>query len=162
MGYARSSGESRQVHTRVPGFDLRLGTAHDGLNLGWSSVLVAAATPPAVPAPAATNAAADTGVGFAFPLGMAWTNAAGAHRLGWFYWRWPGFADSGCRFVAANHAGLAVGTSSQLRGVQLGLGRQTWLMVPTNAAGSWRLSFNSATAAAELQDDSLSPTAPPP
>lgn len=126
------------MRTVVPGLDLRLGTAHDGLNVGWSSVVTA------VPEASTnrTEASPDSPLEFRLPLSWQRRSGAETRQWGWF------ISDrqrptNEVRFVQAGHAGLALGFSRQLKGLEFGFGRQTWIVAPTNSHGTWTLSFRS-------------------
>lgn len=142
LGYARISRDLRQVQTVVPGLDLRVGTGHDGLNLGWSTVVVAE---PVGFSPTKDMAGNPANGGWRYepPLGLARSDGANIRRMGWFYWNRPAPSQDGCRFIAAGHAGLALGLSRQLKGLEAGFGRQTWILAPTNRNGAWTLFFQS-------------------
>jgi hypothetical protein len=153
VGYARSSDATRQVHTAVPGLDLRLGTAHDGLNLGWSSVQMAAATP---------GEPVRQRLGYLPPLGYAWTNGAAVQRVGWFFWQRPVITSAEPAFVAAGHVGLAFTLNPHQRGLDLGLSRQTWLITPTNHNGVLRLSLRPGTVPVFQHEETKPDTKPSP
>lgn len=140
VGYARVSHDQRQVQTTIPGLDVRVGTGHDGMNLGWSTLVIAA---PTTQGSAPVDTPANGGWRYEPPLGLARSDGASLRRLGWFYWNRPAPAADGCRFIAAGHAGLALGLSRQLKGLEAGFGRQTWILVPTNSSGAWTLFFQS-------------------
>lgn len=158
FGYAATHPAGGQIRTAVAGLDVRLGTRHDGINLGWSSVAEASAS--AEPAPTNSAAAAEGPWRYLPPLGWAREGPAGTRRLGWFVWQRPPAGTHACQFVAEGHAGLALGFNRQLGGLELGFGRQTWLRVPlTNGAGT--LSFRSGIhGPVELREGTTNPIKP--
>ena len=143
FGYARRSHDATQVQTAIPGLDVRVGTGHDGLNLGWSSLVVAqpmnlASEPP--------NTESESGWTYAAPLGLKKRDSEGVGFVGWFYWTRPKVASSNALFVASGHGGVAFGVNSRSAAVDIGFGRQTWLTAPRDSSGVWRLSFESGLA----------------
>jgi hypothetical protein len=170
FGYARLGPGARQVETRVPGLDLRFGTPHDGINLGWSQVLLAEATPAATnpvqtvssPAVAATHSTATRH--FAPPLGWIVEQDGTERRYGWFFWRRPTSPTVPARFIATSQAGLTLNLSPHDQGLGLGFARQTWTLVPAHTSGAWQLRFQSADAQAlhfeALTLNPLPPTIP--
>ena len=142
VGYARSSNHPLQVQTVVPGLDVRVGTGHDGVNLGWSSLLVAA---PLHTSETNTSVASRTERGWHYepPFALEKSDGAQTRRVGWFLWQRGSPSLEGCRFIAEEHVGLALGLNRHLKGLEIGVGRQTWLLASRNSDGAWRLSFQS-------------------
>ena len=141
LGYSRTSTGGDQVQTLVPGLDLRLGTAHDGLTLGYSSVLVAGALPDGgTPDPSPPP---DPQWTFGWPLSWSRNDGTNIHRIGWALWDRPNPGEGKCRVVAEKHLGLALGMSRQLSGLEFGYGSQTWVVGPTNQSGAWSFSYQS-------------------
>lgn len=141
VGYVRTSLDERQVQTKVPGMDVRIGTSYDGVTVGWSSVLAASVASVQL---TSTTASLDTGKrlrSFVPPLGFIWTDDTATHRLGWFFWYRPKTSSVPCHFVASSYGGFTVNGSPYSKGVEFGFGRQTWLVAPIDSDGAWRLDF---------------------
>ena len=75
-------------------------------------------------------------------MGYAWSNLAGVHRAGWFYWRRPpvGVDREVPTVLAVQYVGAGLGMNPRHVGLDLGLGHGVTTFVPRHASGRFQLS----------------------
>lgn len=138
LGYHVISADHASQKTVIPGLDVRYDTGHDGLSLGWSGVSISRPSPEAIPGSGAASQPTATSA-FLPPLGIAWTRDGQRHALGCLVVRNPILNPSEPRFIHATQAGLLMPINPHHTGLHLSIQRHTWLLVPLDADGAWRV-----------------------
>jgi hypothetical protein len=138
LGFAEYDEARRSFRHVSPGVGLRLGGDLDGLDLGWSDVLVVRPSDPG-----SQNPRGSDGGTFSPPLGWTWRARDGLQR-------WLGLVlvsidvpSSSCVFVARSAVGSALGLSSRFAGLGVGVTHQTELTADPSAAGAYLLEYSS-------------------
>lgn len=145
--YAQYLPATRVFRHISPGIGLRAGGELDGLDVGWSDVVVAYPSNAGTATEGSGHAVDPAGgarSGWTWPFGWAWQATDGS-------WRWlglalvprPGRADE-CRFVARTTLGAGVGLSELFLGVDVGITRTTTVAADRDASGHYRLEYSSA------------------
>lgn len=138
LGYHVISADHASQKTVIPGLDVRYHTGHDGFSLGWSGVSISSPSNPADPSNA-VESPRGTEPSFLPPLSIAWTRDGQRHALGCLVVRNPILNPSEPRFIHATQAGLLMPINPHHTGLHLSIQRHTWLLVPPDADGAWRV-----------------------
>ena len=138
VGYHVISADHASQKTVIPGLDVRYHTGHDGFSLGWSGVSISQPSREEVRGSGAASQPTTTSV-FLPPLAIAWTRDGQCHALGCLVVRNPILNPSEPRFIHATQAGLLLPINPHHTGLHLSIQRHTWLLVPPDADGAWRV-----------------------
>ena len=138
VGYMNSTADQNITRTIIPGLDLRLGTSHDGLSVGYSSVTIARPL---------TNSQIDTSLNttkgwrFSGPLGIIRETTNGVSKFGWFIWKRSLDQNRKPCFIAADGLGLGFLFNQHSRGINIGYESETWTVIPPQSNGSFELLY---------------------
>lgn len=137
LGYAHFDEAHRVFRHMSGGIGGRFGGPYDGIDLGWSDVVVAYPSAADVEAPASEPASA-----FNPPFGWTWSTDDGVRR-------WiglvtiPAFASDDCVFVARMALGAGIGLSSHFAGFDVGGSHTTLLVADPSVSRAYRLEYSS-------------------